>query len=344
MLVILICWISLLFPADINTRPHSKHYPSMKRQHVAVNLGDKKDLSEKEGADYDIVKHEDDMIKENLLPTIKDMMMQQALVKTDESSRMRYPGTMEEQVLPAMSAMKFTGGGVAEEANMQQLYKSNKGLENQKSIDGINNGLLTEGFSVGNKENGLSSGNDKMVKLDFTKTTNPRVAGEEPEQRVVNDAGNSRHNVFQDSVSFHDGFVANNRANDEEQDDDDEMEHVSERELAEPKTKPLVSFDRDDNESNDNQQSHLDDTSKRHHTNLNINNQKHAFSSSPTRSSSNKKSNNGSDKDNGVVSHVLEAVFGQQDSTASQYGVRRESLSPSMSMFLPSRQIDQFSQ
>ena len=330
--------MSLLFSADCGARPHNHHHrrPFMKRQHVAVNLSDKTDLSDK-GAEYDIVKHEDDMIKQNLLPTIKDVMMQQALVKSDESSSAKYPGTLEEQVLPAISAMKFTGGGVAEEASMQQWYKTGgRGLENPKNIDlGASNGLLmTEGFNVGNKDDDVQR-NDKVIKSEFTKV-NSQKKGEE---NFIDGDSDSRHNVFQDSVSFHDGFAKGNRASvrsQQQEDDDDEMEDVPDNELEEPKTKPLVSDD--DNSP----QSHLDDTSKRNHANTMDmkDNQNVASSSSSSTRSSNKKSTNG---DNGVVSHVLEAVFGQQNSP-SDYGVHRENLTPSMSMFLPSDQNDEFSQ
>ena len=67
------------------------HHSANKRQHVAINLGEKLNIEEKDPNELDIVRQEDDMIKSNLLPNMKDMMFQQQQAQAEENSGLRLP-------------------------------------------------------------------------------------------------------------------------------------------------------------------------------------------------------------------------------------------------------------
>ncbi|XP_066931718.1 high mobility group nucleosome-binding domain-containing protein 5-like [Clytia hemisphaerica] len=85
----LMFWLFLI-PTIVLARPRG-HHSANKRQHVAINLGEKLNIEDKSPNELDIVRQEDDMIKSNLLPNMKDMMVQQQQAQVEENSGLRFP-------------------------------------------------------------------------------------------------------------------------------------------------------------------------------------------------------------------------------------------------------------
>lgn len=83
--LLLFCYV--LFLSSIKGRP----------QHVAVNMEEETDLYLKNQHEMNIIKNEDEVIRQHLLPSVKDFILQHESANTEQMNKFKYSQPMESE-------------------------------------------------------------------------------------------------------------------------------------------------------------------------------------------------------------------------------------------------------
>lgn len=300
-------FLVLLVPGLILGKPRHHHH-THKRQHVAINLENHLHPDETTINELQMAKEEDDMIKSQLLPNMKDVYIQREEAKLEQDSRLKYPlssGGVVNDFAPAESASKkffdddsqnFWVGdddnnnnkieGREDEEN--KMVKQQHGLpsddETAKEVESskfINNNDIEENRGKNQEE----SANFNEENNNDRKTTNSKDGA----------TAAMRRDSFHDSEDFNDGFKT---------DDNNSDNAISGNELGDPKAKlPHITAIQHYRETQNQDQvsnrlagNEMGDSSKRFTTDDSMD-------------------NIGADvKPDSQISNVLKSVFGQGDS------------------------------
>ena len=285
-------------PSLVLSRPRHHHVTSKgKRQHVAINLQNQLSSNWNSISELDMAKEEDEMIKSNLLPNMKDMELQREQARQEQNSGLKYP-------------LAFTGSNVAPiESASKKFFQDdpqnfwigkniNKGIEDQheskfvqqQQQQQINSEATTSNEDVKfRKEGGDIGGRDEDT---------PLVENE----RRKDEADASRRDSFQDSEDFNDGFkdeedVHDNLATDKEMTESKPFRSSHKKEVEESSKRKQV-------------EALEEESSKRYSTDVDSNKDE---ADQPTASVN--------DKTDNQISDVLKSVFGQGD---SQFPLQKE--------------------
>lgn len=306
--MLVLTFLVLMVPGLILGKPRHHHH-THKRQHVAINLENHFHPDETTINELQMAKEEDDMIKSQLLPNMKDVYIQREEAKLEQDSRLKYPlssGGVVNDFAPAESASKKFF-----DDDSQNFWVGDDNNNNNNKIEGRED----EENKMVKQQHGLPSDDETAKEVESSKFINNNDIEEnrgknQEESANFNEENNNdrkttnskdgataamRRDSFHDSEDFNDGFKT---------DDNNSDNAISGNELGDPKAKlPHITAIQHHRETQNQDQvsnrlagNEMGDSSKRFTTDDSMD-------------------NIGADvKPDSQISNVLKSVFGQGDS------------------------------